>query len=897
MIKLLQNKQARADLGIVGVILIAVLALGIASGFFEITHKIIRNTLLMKVDTPVADELLTGLFIVLIGGWWFSVRRWRELQLAEKEHENAKDALQHTESRLGQLLRSANAVIYRCEPRAPFAVVSITSNAEQLFGYSAQEFTSGPSLWISNVHPEDRAKLSSAGQFVDSDRHVREYRFRKPDGEFSWIRDDIRVSRNAKGDWQEFVGFCIDISDRKSIEAELEHERKSLETRVAQRTRELLDVNRSMSEEVERRQDADAELRASEQRLKVLTEHAPEAIIVYDFEKEMIVEVNKSAAELFKQDRNKLLAMSLAQLGGTSVPAGADLPPPLLRAVPRAIAGKTATFDWNFFAANGDAVWSAARLIRVPGLQETLLRLSLVDVSRERMLVQEASQLGQILNESLNEIYIFRENDLRFLSVNFGAQENLGYSMAELDELTPLDLQPQFTRAFFLELTGPLRMGTRKRVKHSSRHQRKDGSTYPVEVDIQLSMFLGKRAYVAYVVDVTEQRATEAKLHRAQRMESVGQLTGGIAHDFNNLLTVVIGNLQLLDESDEHKPEQAAMIDDALESATRGAELTRRLLAFARKQILEPAVTEINELLSEMKRLLQRTLGEGIDIDLVTGDSPVLTTVDVSQLESAVLNLAINARDAMPEGGRLTIEAQLMTVAPGTRSVDGGDNLGDTEIEPGEYAVISVSDTGTGIDADVLKHVFDPFFSTKDVGKGSGLGLSMVFGFVKQSDGYVTIASELGQGTRISLYFRRSVVDEQAEAANETVTQALPSGSETILMVEDDVAVRKLGTQLLSHLGYRVLEAGDGASALEILNSDQHIDLLFTDIVMPGMGGPDLAVKARDCRPGLKILFTTGFTDSAVFRTQIMDEAANLLDKPYSKETLAGSVRQALNAY
>lgn len=630
------------------------------------------------------------------------------------------------------------------------------------------------------------------------------------------------------------------------------------------------------------------ELRNSERRFKSLTEHAPEAIIVFNYESGQILDVNRNASRLMKRDRESLMTMEIDELCAQSKSATAVSQNPLHRAIDQAIAGDVPAFFCEFDDAEGNLVWSEARLIRVPGAAEPLVRLSLIDISNERRLEREAAQLGRIVEESLNETYIFHADTLKFMTVNKGARDNLGYSSDELLELTPVDLKPLFTREAFQALIQPLRNRSTKRVQFATEHQRKDGSIYPVEADLQLTEYKGEPAFVANIVDVTEYRNTEAQLRQAQKMEAVGQLTGGIAHDFNNLLTVVIGNLQLLEESSTQGLEDKELIGDALASATRGADLTRRLLAFGRQQVLEPTITDVSVLAADMLQLLQRTLGESISVVLTSGEPSLLAKVDASQLENAVLNLAINARDAMPDGGRLKIETRAAIVGAGESPVA-------AEMAPGEYVVLSVSDTGEGIAPDLLSRVFDPFFTTKEIGKGSGLGLSMVYGFVKQSQGWVRIDSELGEGSCVELYFPRVQAAELSDSDPVASVKVLPAGRETILVVEDDTAVRSLATRMLGKLGYRVLEADGGPPALEILNSDEPIDLLFTDVVMPGMGGPELAEEARKCRPGLRVLFTTGFTDSAVFRAGVLDNTVNVLNKPYSRTTLAAAARGALD--
>jgi PAS domain S-box-containing protein len=393
----------------------------------------------------------------------------------------------------------------------------------------------------------------------------------------------------------------------------------------------------------------------------------------------------------------------------------------------------------------------------------------------------------------------------------------------------------------------------------------------------------------AVVTDLTELKAAERQLLHAQKLETIGQLTGGMAHDFNNLLAVVMGNLQLVGEELRANPELHERIDDALEAARSGGDLTHRLLAFSRRQALVPVVADPNALVSGMSRILERTLGETIEIETVLAKDLWYSVVDRVQLETALLNLAVNARDAMPEGGRLTIETANARLDRDCPDFDG-------EATPGDYVMFAVSDTGTGMPSEVAQRAFEPFFTTKEVGRGSGLGLSMVYGFVRQSGGYVKLYSEAGRGTTVKIYLPKAA--ETAMLAEPQVeTSGEPHGAgERILVVEDQPEVRSLAVRLLGRLGYEVAEAASGSAALAILREDPGFDLLFTDIVLPsGMDGTVLATRARDLCPSLGILYTTGYTGNAVVRGGTLNPDAAVLSKPFDKRELARQVRQVLD--
>jgi PAS domain S-box-containing protein len=399
----------------------------------------------------------------------------------------------------------------------------------------------------------------------------------------------------------------------------------------------------------------------------------------------------------------------------------------------------------------------------------------------------------------------------------------------------------------------------------------------------------GKMHVMASALDVTALRDAQIQLQQSQKMESVGQLTGGIAHDFNNLLTVVIGSL---DTALEKAPtELRPLIQGALGASERGAALVRQMLAFSRRQILAPEPIDIGALAEGMEDLLRRTLGEHIEIELRPAPGLWLALADKGQVESALLNLAINARDAMAPGGKLTIETS-------NAHLDEEYVRTNEEVTAGDYVILAVSDTGSGMPPDVIKRAFEPFFTTKATGKGTGLGLSMIYGFAKQSGGHLKIYSEVGHGTTIRLYLPRHA--SQAAQPGRAAAPAAPAdpvkGHETILVVEDDAMVRGLVTKHLKELGYRVLDCFDGAGAQRILASGESIHLLLTDVVLPGaMTGRELADAARKLRPGLKILFSSGYTQQAIDHQGKLEPGVQFLPKPFRRAELADKVRAALD--
>lgn len=481
-------------------------------------------------------------------------------------------------------------------------------------------------------------------------------------------------------------------------------------------------------------------------------------------------------------------------------------------------------------------------------------------------------------------------------SWNVGAERIKGYR--------PDEIIGEHFSAFYTEedrLAGEPQRGldsARDRGRFESRawRVRKDGSLFWAHVVIdRIDDDNGQPIGFAKITrDATESRqAQEAldemrrALHQSQKMKAIGQLTGGVAHDFNNLLQVISGNLQLLNDDVSENERGKRRIANAMAGVTRGSKLASQLLAFGRRQPLAPKVMNPGKLIRGMDDLLRHTLGEGIEVETVISGGLWNASIDRANLENAVLNLSINARDAMDGRGRLTIET-------GNAYLDDQYVRRHHEVTPGQYVLIAVTDTGRGIPADLLETVFEPFFTTKSEGSGTGLGLSMVYGFVKQSGGHIKLYSEVGHGTTVKIYLPRSMEAEE-EQRHEAAAEPMRGGKETVLVVEDDEAVRDTTVSLLRNLGYTVLQAPDARSALSIVESGVALDLLFTDVVMPGpLRSPDLAIKARQRIPHLAVLFTSGYTENAIVHAGRLDAGVELLSKPYTHEAMARKVREVL---
>ena len=510
--------------------------------------------------------------------------------------------------------------------------------------------------------------------------------------------------------------------------------------------------------------------------------------------------------------------------------------------------------------------------------------------------LRESEEQFRLLVQSVTDYAIYMlDVDGHVASWNAGAQHIKGYAPEEIIGRHFSDFYTEADRAAGLPRIG-LETATRNgRWEHEGQRVRKDGTAFWAHVVIDaIRDDDGKLVGFAKVTrDITERREAEAALQaaqatmiRSQKLEAIGQLTGGVAHDFNNLLQVISGNLQLLSKDIAGNARAEMRVQSALAGVARGSKLASQLLAFARRQPLEPRVVNAGRLIKGMDEMLRRALGGEIEVETVVAGGLWNSLIDPDQLENAVLNLAINARDAMNGEGRLTIEAS-------NAFLDDEYVRQHDELSAGQYVMIAVTDTGTGIPPDILERVYEPFFTTKAEDKGTGLGLAMVYGFLKQSGGHVKIYSEVGAGTTVKLYFPREVASEDTLVA--APSGEIKGGEETILVVEDDDEVREVAVSMLTELGYRVVKARDAASALVVVDSGIPIDLIFTDVMMPGtLRSPDLARKAKERLPNVAVLFTSGYTQNAIVHGGRLDPGVELLAKPYTREALARKIRHVL---
>ncbi len=744
--------------------------------------------------------------------------------------------------------------------------------------YVGDEVGRDPAARTALQHPEDREKLLKArleGVFYDRE-YVVESRIRRRDGVYRW-----HVIRNSPlrrdGKTVAWLGTAIDIDDMRQAQEALRRVNDDLERRVGERTRELAEANQR--------------LRASEEGQRALFRKAPVPMHSVDALR-CIVDINEPWLDLFGYVRDEVIGRKIAEFHQGGSGALHDV-----RWRQLIESGVLHDAERQFVKKSGEVFDALVSAYVERDAQGNFIRniVTVIDVTARKRAEEAARrerQLSELLIESGPLGIIGFDKEMRYIAWNPAMEAMSGIPRRHVLGRSFFEMRPDLVGTPVEATWRSTLEGRRTSVRDRPYRFADTGKSGFYDADYA-PLYAPDRSIVggfAFLRDTTERREIEEQLRQAQKMEAIGQLTGGVAHDFNNLLTVILGNLDNLQRHLPDSPEAQRMVGAITRAADRAATLTHRLLAFARRQPLEPKPIDVNRLVAGVSDLLRRSLGEGIVIETVLASGLWRTLADPNQLENALLNLAVNARDAMPAGGRLTLET-----ANGL--LDENYAAAHEDVRPGQYVLIAVSDTGTGMSKEVAERAFEPFFTTKEVGQGTGLGLPQVYGFVKQSGGHVKIYSEPGEGTTVKLYLPRLAAEPEGDLAAEPALPPASAAGETILVVEDDPDVRSYSAEILRSLGYRVIEAPAGPAALRLIEEEPEIRLLFTDVGLPGgFNGRQLADEAQRRRPDLAVLFTTGYARNAIVHQGRLDPGVELIVKPFTAANLGAKVRQVLQS-
>jgi two-component system, cell cycle sensor histidine kinase and response regulator CckA len=631
-------------------------------------------------------------------------------------------------------------------------------------------------------------------------------------------------------------------------------------------------------------------LRESEERYRILVENAPEAIVVID-EAGRFVDGNENALRLFGKSRAELLKSSPAELSGPRQFAGESSEVAAQRVIQMALAGQTPRFEWLCRNAQGEETPCEVSLVQLPSTGTRLIRGSLVDITErkrvEGALRESEARYRGLVNNSTYGIY-WVSHDGNLLDANPALAQMLGYdSVADLLAIgssrtlyaNPADRE---------KVHGEYLLAGRAHA--SVEWKRKDSR--PITVRLNGWQAAGSehgKPYVEVIVeDVTEHLALEKQLVQAQKFEAIGQLAGGIAHDFNNMIGAILGWAEMGHDETNDAPRLRRYFDKVRQQADRAAALTRQLLVFARRQILEPRNIDMNQAVIETISLLEKIIGGNISVKANLAPDLALVRADPVQVEQVLMNLCINARDAMPDGGSLSVDTSNVTI-------DEEFCILQPLAHPGRYIMLSVTDTGTGMDTATLDRIFEPFFTTKELGKGTGLGLATVYGIIRQHGGFLHVISQPGAGSTFRAYLPISTVSEPRPTRLED-TKPVDGGSETLLVAEDHEGLRQLAYETLIHLGYKVLLAANGEEALEQFEAHRdEIDLALLDVVLPKLSGPEVYTRISERKPDLPIVFATGYSPDIALLQKVQDKGLPVLQKPYSARDLAHKVREALD--
>jgi PAS domain S-box-containing protein len=773
------------------------------------------------------------------------------LQMRRSVRERTRE-LQASEERFRQITDHIDEVFWLTDPSTG-EMIYVSPAYETIWGRSCESLHASPRQWLEAAHPEDRDRLEKAADTRQTDgTYNEEYRIVRPDGSVRWIRDRAFPVHNASGELHRIVGVAQDITLQKQTQEALRH---------------------------------------SEEKFSTAFQSSPDGLVLARISDGVLVEVNEVFVRISGYSREQALGRTTVELGLWADPADRGK---YLSALKRD--GLVREQPFSFRGVSGvvrDGLVSG-EVIQLGG--EALALTTIRDVTEINKIQQRLVSIYDTVGDVIFLITVEGDGGYRFESVNkrFAATTGLPAEAVigkRVEEVIPHGSLPLVLGRY------------REAIESKTVVRWEETSDYPTgrrTGDVSIAPIFDQAGRCTHLVgavhDVTERKAAEERHQRAeemlrqsQKLEGIGRLAGGIAHDFNNILGVILGYSELMERQIGEDHVARPRLEQVIQAAQRAAGLTRQLLAFSRKQVMQPKLLDLGSAVNDMRRMLERVVGEDLEIEVRSGEGLGAVLADPTQIEQVVMNLVVNARDAMPTGGHLTIE---------TANADLDESYAATHppAQPGRFVMLAVSDTGVGMDVETQQRMFEPFFTTKPAGEGPGLGLATVYGIVKQMGGYVWVYSEVGHGTTFKTYLPR-VPDTVAAPTEPAAARPLPRGDETVLVVEDSASLREMILELLGAQGYTVLSAEDGEVAVALAREPmQKIDLMLTDVVMPKLGGADLMRQVRALRPEIRVLYMSGYTAGAISKHGVLQQGSSLLEKPFTSEQLARAVRRALDA-
>jgi two-component system, cell cycle sensor histidine kinase and response regulator CckA len=778
----------------------------------------------------------------------------RARQRAEEEKAKLTAEIENQRQRLNNIVSNVPGVVWEAwwQPDGKQRINYVSDYIETMLGYTVDDWLATPDFWLAIIHPEDREEATRVGEesFASGVGNTQQFRWLAKDGRPVWVESNWVVIKDEQGRPAGLRGVTVDISERKRAEAELSFQKSVLESQTEASIDGIITVSR------------DGKILSFNQRF----------VDLWSLEKEILDS---------RSDR-ALLKSILVQLTD---------PEDSIKRVEYVYGHPEEESRDEIQLKDGRVFDRYSAPIKSAESQyygRVWFVRDITERKRSEKALQESEERYRDLVENAHDIIYSHDLEGNYTSVNKAGEVITGYTAEEA-------LKLNFTQTIAPEYCAKARemlqrkLAGEKVTAYELELLAKDGRRIAVEVNSKLVWHDQVPVGVQGIArDVTARKSLEDQLRQAQKMEAIGRLAGGVAHDFNNLLTAINGYSSLALQRTDESSKIRSYLEEIKKAGDRAANLTRQLLAFGRKQMLQPITLNLNDVVGDMNKMLRRLIGE--DVHLTAKLDPTLRQIkaDPGQIEQVLVNLVVNARDAMPRGGHLTIETIDF-------EVNGDYSRKHIDVQPGSYVLLAVSDTGTGMSDDVKAQIFEPFFTTKEKGKGTGLGLSTVYGIVKQSGGHISVHSELGNGTTFSVYLPQ-IEDDTQRNDKIAIEAPLPTGSETILLVEDEDVVRGLARKILEQAGYNVIDAHGGEEAIRLCREcADPIQLLLTDVVMPGISGKEVADRLKALRPATRVLFMSGYTDEAIVHHGVLDSGVEFIQKPFTPSALARKVREVLD--